>query len=130
MSFVSRVYLHAYASTCVLPRDVYFHAFTPTRCVFPHVYFHETCTLHYTSKRGPCKHVTGMHCGIAIVPRKITLGKMKLQLGGTVHNYTVQNTHLHYYHLMECRLPVINHKLRNGVHNHENTLSSSLHSPI
>ena len=75
---------HAYTSTRVLPRDVYFHMFTSTRHVFPHVYFHETCTLHDTSKRGPRKHVTGMHCSIAVVPRKIMRGKMKLQLSGTV----------------------------------------------
>ena len=31
-----------------------------------------TCTLHDTSKRGPHKHVMGMHCSIAVVPRKIT----------------------------------------------------------
>ena len=75
---------HACTTTCVLPRDVYFHAFTSTRRVFPCVYFHEMCTLHDTSKRGPRKHVTGMHCSIAVVPHKITRGKTKLQLSGTV----------------------------------------------
>ena len=68
----------------VLPRDVYFHVFTSTRCVFPRMYFHKTCTLHDTSKCGQRKHVTGMHCSIVVVPRKITHGKMKLQLSGTV----------------------------------------------
>ena len=75
---------HAYTSMRVLPRDVYFHMFTYRRHVFPRVYFHKTCTLHDTSKRGPCKHVTGMHCSIVVVPRKIMCGKMKLQLSGIV----------------------------------------------
>ena len=63
--------------THLLPRDVYFHACT--------VYFHETCTLHGTSKHGPCKHITGMHCSIVMVPCKIMCGKMKLQLSSTVY---------------------------------------------
>ena len=75
---------HAYTSMRVLPRDVYFHTFTFTRHVFPRVRFHETCTLHDMSKRGPHKHVMRMHCSIAVVPHKITRGKMKLQLSGTV----------------------------------------------
>ena len=54
------------------------------RRVLPRVCCHETCTLHDTSKRGPRKHVTGMHCSIVVVPRKITCVKMKLQLSGTV----------------------------------------------
>ena len=40
-------------------------------------------TLHDKSKCGPCKHVTGIHCSIVMVPHKITC-KMKLQLSGTV----------------------------------------------
>ena len=75
---------HAHTSTCVLPRDMYFYTLTSTRCVFPCMYFHEMCTLHDMSKCGPCKHVTGMHCSIVVVPHKITRGKMKLQLSGTV----------------------------------------------
>ena len=77
---------HAYTSMCVLPRDVYFHVFTSTGRVFPCVYFHETCTLHDTSKHGPHKYITGMHCSIVVVPRKITHEKMKLQLSGTVYS--------------------------------------------
>ena len=76
--------MHIRTSMRVLSRDVYFHVFTSTRRVFPRMYFHETCTLHDTSKRGPRKHLTGMHCSIAVVPRKMTRGKMKLQLSGTV----------------------------------------------
>ena len=79
-----RYTFHTYTFTCVLSREVYFHAFTSTRRVFPRVYFHETCTLHDTSKCGPRKHVTGMQCSIVVVPRKITCGKRKLQLNGTV----------------------------------------------
>ena len=79
--------MHIRTSTRVLPRDMYFHMFTSTRHVLSRLYFHEMCTLHDTSKRGPRKHVTGMHCSIAVVPRKITRGKMKLQLSGTVDTY-------------------------------------------
>ena len=80
---------HAYTSTRVLPQGVYFHVFTSTRRVFPRMYFHEICTLHDMSKRSPHKHITGMHCSIAVVPCKITCGKMKLQLSGTVYQSTV-----------------------------------------
>ena len=76
--------MHIHTSLRVLPRDVYFHVFTSMRCVFPRMYFHDTCTLHDTSKHGPRKHITGMYCSIAVVPRKITRGKMKLQLSSTV----------------------------------------------
>ena len=48
------------------------------------MYFHDTCTLHDTSKRGPRKHITGIHCGIVVVPHKITHRKIKLQLSGTI----------------------------------------------
>ena len=64
------------------------------RCVLPRVCCHETCTLHDTSKHGPGKHVTGMHCSIVMVPREITHVKMKLQLSGTVCGIVVvHNTH-------------------------------------
>ena len=57
------------------------------------------CTLHDTSKRGPRKHVKGMHCNIAVVPRKITRGKMKLQWSGTIHTYIHSNViHTTYVH--------------------------------
>ena len=55
-----------------------------TRRLLPRMSIHETCTLHDTSKHGPCKHIMGMHCGIVVVPCKITCVKMKLQLSGTV----------------------------------------------
>ena len=74
-------------STRVLPRDVYFHMFTSTRRVFSHVYFNKTFTLHDMNKCGSCKHVTGMHSSIVVVSCKITRGKMKLQLSGTVCIY-------------------------------------------
>ena len=77
-----------------------------TRCVLPHMCCHETCTLHNTSKRGPHKHVTGMHCSIVVVPCKITHVKMKLQLSGTVLTYgTYTNTFNIKYVVTELNLP-------------------------
>ena len=73
-------------SECALPRDIYFHVCSFTRRVLPRVCCHETCTLHDTSKRGPRKHVTGMHCSIVVIPCKIKHVKMKLQLSGTVYH--------------------------------------------
>ena len=34
-----------------------------------HGKLHETCMFHATRKRGPRKHVTGMHCSFLVVPR-------------------------------------------------------------
>ena len=89
IDLVSRFYVwvHAYFVTCVYLPCVYFHACASTRRVPTCVYFHEMCTLHDTSKRGPRKRITGMHCSIVMVPCKITHGKMKLQLSGTVAMY-------------------------------------------
>ena len=106
----------------VLPQDMYFHAFTSTRRVFPHVYFHEACTLHDMSKRGPRKHVTGMHCSIVVVPRKIMREKMKLQLSGTVVHIHARLAELHLYKShpgrgLACKNPILfqtNHKLVPG----------------
>ena len=72
------ILLHAYT----------FHVCTSMRRVLLCMYFHETCTLCNMSKHGPHKHVTGMHCSIVMVPCKITDGKMKLQLSGTVYDAT------------------------------------------
>ena len=79
----------------VLPRDVNFRMCATTRhtCAFmrhvlPRMCCHETCTLDDTSKRGPRKHITGIHCSIVVVPHEITHVKMQLQLSGTVFNKT------------------------------------------
>ena len=73
-----------FTSMRVLSQDVYFHACTLTRFVLPCMCCHETYTLHDTSKRGPRKQVTGIQCGIVMVPCKITHVKMKLQLIDTL----------------------------------------------
>ena len=68
-------------------QDVYFHTCDFMRGVLPHVCCHETCTLHDTSKRGPCNRVTGMHCSIIVETRKVMHVKMKLQLSSTIINF-------------------------------------------
>ena len=66
-------FIHVSACVFCSKHVATFHACASTRNVLPHVCFHEKCTLHDTSKRdtskrGPCKHVMGMHCSIVVVP--------------------------------------------------------------
>ena len=81
--------------------NVYFHVCALMRRVLPRAYCHNTCTLHDTSKHGPRKHVTGMHCSIAVVLHKIMCVKMKLRLSSIVHtDYVSYNDYRRFYAFM------------------------------